>query len=127
MADAVGRALANFPEVRWTIRTRGSRVVAEAVVRRSADIDAFLGKLKSIDGVLSHEYHVVAKRFKDAPRALLSGSLSAAVTCFECGKAIEGKPIKLLIGGRHHYLCCPSCERLYRERYSKIKAAARED
>ncbi len=126
-ADAVGRALAKFPEVRWTIRTRGSRVVAEGVLPRSTDIDGFLRKVKSTDGVLSCEYHVAAKRFKDAPRALLSGSLSATVTCFECGKAIEGKPIKLLIGGRNHYLCCPSCERLYRERYTKIRAAAGDD
>lgn len=124
VADSVGQALAKFPEVRWTIRTSGSRVVAEAVLPPSTGIDAFLGKVKAIDGVRSSEHFVAAKRFKDAPRALISGALSAVVACFECGKLIEGEPLKLRLGGRNHYLCCKSCERLYEERYRKIRNAA---
>lgn len=124
-ADIVGRVLAKFPEVRWTIQTGASRLIAEAVLRSSKDIDPFLGRLKSIEGVLSFEHHVAVRRFKEAPRAILSGALSTTVACFECGQSIEGEPIRLRLEGRLHYLCCPSCEHLYKERYSRIRAAAR--
>ena len=124
-ADAVGRALAKFPEIRWTIRTRGSRLVAEAVLRRTTGLSALLRKVKSTDGVLATQHHVAEKRFKDAPRAVLSTALSATVACFECGKSIEGQPIKLRLGGRTHYLCCTSCERLYRERYVRMQTASK--
>src|SRR5437899_1966858 len=68
--------------------------------------------------------HVAAKRFKEAPRVILSGPLSTTVACLECGQAIDGEPIKLRLEGRIHYVCCPSCEQLYKERYFRIKAAA---
>jgi DNA-binding Lrp family transcriptional regulator len=124
-ADTVGRVLAKLPEVRWTIRTDASRLIAEAVLRSSKGVDPFLERLRSIEGVVSLEHHVAAKRFKEAPRAILSGALSTTVACFECGQAIEGEPIRLRLEGRIHYLCCPSCEQLYEERYSRIRAAAR--
>jgi Lrp/AsnC family transcriptional regulator, leucine-responsive regulatory protein len=124
-AETVGRVLAKIPEVRWTIQTGASKIIAEAVLRSSKGVDPFLERLRSIGGVLSFEQHVAAKQFKEAPRAILSGPLSTTVACFECGQSIEGEPIKLRLEGRIHYLCCPSCEHLYKERYSRIKAAAR--
>ena len=45
------------------------------------------------------------------------------VACFECGKPIDGQPVKLRLDGRVHYLCCSSCERLYQERYDRVQAA----
>jgi len=125
MADEVGQRLARLPEVRWTIRTDRSRIVAEAVLPTSRGHKAFLRRVRSVDGVISTTHHVAARRFKDTPRAVLSGPLSAAVACFECGKPIEGEPVKIRMEGRAHYLCCGSCERLYRVRFARIKAAVR--
>lgn len=122
--DAVGRALAKLPETRWTIRTRESRLVAEAVLPRAGALLALLRKVKSIDGVRALQHHVSEKGFKDAPRVVLSPDMSATVPCFECDKSIEGQPVKIRLGGRTHYLCCTSCERLYRARYAKLQAAA---
>ena len=51
--------------------------------------------------------------------------LQRTLICFQCRKVIEGEPIKLKMDGRDHYLCCRSCEKLYTEKYAKIKAAAR--
>jgi Lrp/AsnC family transcriptional regulator, leucine-responsive regulatory protein len=124
-ADTVGRTLAKLPEVRWTIRTGSSRLIAEAVLRSAKSVQPFLRKLQSIEGVVSFEHYVAGKRFKESPRAILSGPLSTTVACFECGQAIDGEPIKLRLEGRTHYVCCPSCEQLYRERYARIRAAAR--
>jgi len=124
-ADAVGDALAAMDEVRWAARARGSRVLAEAVVPRQEQVDVFLEKVEEIDGVMEYEHHVATKRLKEVPRAVVSDRLSTTLICFQCRKVIEGEPIKLKMDGRDHYLCCRSCEKLYTERYAKIKAAAR--
>ena len=124
-ADVVGDALAAMEEVRWAARARGSRVLAEAVLPRQERVDAFLEKLEGIDGVLEYEHHVATKRLKGLPRAVVTDRLSTTLICFQCRKVIEGEPIKLKMDGRDHYLCCRSCEKLYTERYAKIKAAAR--
>ena len=120
-ADAVGKALASMPEIRWTVRTRGSRILAEAVLLPSDSVDVLLDKIRRLNGVVSVESHAAVKRFKDAPRAILSEGVSATILCFECGKEIDGAAVTLTLDGRKHYLCCTSCERLYRERYARIK------
>ena len=124
-ADSVGKALAAMPEIRWTVRAEGARVLAEAVLRAAESVEAFLGRVRRLDGVLGLESYRAVKGFKDAPRAVIAPGLTATLRCFECGKAIEGEPVKLKLDGRNHYLCCRSCEKLYAERYSKIRAAAK--
>ncbi len=121
-ADAVGAALAAMPEVRWAVRTRGSRVLSEAVLPHAGLVDAFLERVEGVGGILEYGHHIATKRLKDEPRAVISDGLSTTLICFQCRKVIEGEPIKLKMDGRDHYVCCRSCERLYLERYEKIKA-----
>jgi len=68
--------------------------------------------------------HAVWKGPKDTPLAVISDGASEAVDCFECGQPIEGAPVRIRMDGRVHYLCCTSCERLYRDRYEKIRSLA---
>jgi len=123
--DSVGDSVAAFPEVRWASRSRGSRIIAEAVVSRQELVDELLQHVEAVDGVLDYEHHIATKRLKDAPRAVITDRLSTTLICFQCRKVIEGEPIKLKMDGRDHYLCCPSCEKLYTEKYQKLKGAAR--
>lgn len=123
--DSVGKALAAMPGVRWTVRTEGARIVAEAVLRAAESVDAFIGRVRRLDGVLGLESYLAVKRFKDAPRAVIAPGITATLSCFECGKAIEGEHVKLKLDGRNHYLCCRPCEKLYVERYARIKTAAK--
>ena len=122
--DSVGAAIVKLPEVRWTVTSAGSSIVAEAVLRRTDAVRPFLKKVRAIGGVLAVESHVASKALKDAPLAVIADDASAAIECFECGKSIEGVPIRIRLDGRVHYLCCTSCERLYRERYGKIRSLA---
>jgi len=123
--DQVGESLSAMPEVRWAARTRGSRILAEAVLPRQELVDGLLERVESVDGILDYEHHIATKRLKDAPRAVITDRMSTTLICFQCRKVIEGEPIKLKMDGRDHYLCCRSCEKLYTERYAKIKAAAK--
>lgn len=124
-ADRVSDALTAMPRIRWALQTKGSRIVAEAVLLRSEDVGRFQEEIESLAGVIACEPLVATKPLKDEPRATLSDRLTATIPCFECGREIEGVPVRWKKDGRTHYLCCTSCETLYRERYTKIKAAAR--
>ncbi len=123
-ADLVGAALAAMPEVRWATRTRGSRILAEAVLASEGLVDGFLERVEGVGGIIEYGHHIGTRRLKDEPRAVVSDGLSTTLICFQCRKVIEGEPIKLKMDGRDHYLCCRSCEKLYVERYEKIKAGS---
>ena len=124
-ADTVGSSLSSMPEVRSASRTRGSRIVVEAVLNDESLLDGLLEKIESVDGIVDYEHYVATKRLKQEPHAVISDRLQATLICFQCRKVIDGEPIKLKMDGRDHYLCCRSCEKLYTERYTKIKAAAK--
>lgn len=124
-AEPVGTALASMAEIRWASRTRGSRILAEAVLNDESLLNLLLEKIESLDGIVDYDHYVSTKRLKEEPRAVLSDRLRTTLICFQCRKVIEGEPIKLKMDGRDHYLCCRSCEKLYTERYAKIKAAAK--
>src|SRR3990172_7135477 len=124
-AEAVGTSLASMPEIRWASRTRGSRILAEAVLNNEGLFDGLLEKIESLNGIVDYDHYVTTKRLKEEPRAVISDRLRTTLICFQCRKEIEGEPIKLKMDGRDHYLCCRSCEKLYTEKYAKIKAAAR--
>jgi DNA-binding Lrp family transcriptional regulator len=124
-AGRVSAALAAMPEVRWAFEAQESRIVAEAVLSRRADIRRFHREIESIPGVAACEHFVATNQLKVQPRATLPNRLTATIPCFECGREIEGEPVRWRKDGRTHYLCCTSCEKLYKERYAKIKAAAR--
>lgn len=88
-------------------------------------LDALLQKVKTLGGVVDYDHYVASKRLKSEPLAVISDRLRTTLICFQCRKVIEGEPIKLKMDGRDHYLCCRSCEKLYTEKYAKIRAAAR--
>lgn len=123
-AEAVGTSLASMPEIRWASRTRGSRIVAEAVLNNEGLFDGLLEKIESLNGIVDYDHYVTTKRLKEEPRAVISDRLRTTLICFQCRKEIEGEPIKLKMDGRDHYLCCRSCEQLYSERYERIKVNA---
>jgi len=124
-AEKVSAALAAMPQVRWAFQAPESRIVAEAVLSREEDTQRFRKGIESLAGVIACEDFVATSQLKDEPRATLSNRLTATIPCFECGREIEGEPVRWKKDGRTHYLCCTSCEKLYKERYAKIKAAAR--
>ena len=124
-ADAVGTALADLREVRWSVRTEDDRVVGEAVLEDATGVEPLVWRVRGIEGVRDVAHDVAARAYKDAPRAVIAPGVAALLRCFECGKVIEGEPVRWRADGRVHYLCCPSCEKLYRARYGRIRAEAR--
>jgi DNA-binding Lrp family transcriptional regulator len=121
----VASALAEIEEVRRVMTAQGPRVVALATVAHQENVDRLLERVSQVPDVLDYEHLVVASVVKDVSTALITEGLSTTLICFQCKDLIHGEPIKVRMDRRDHYFCCHSCEKLYVERYRRIKEAAR--
>lgn len=121
--EEVAKELAKLDGVRRVTIARSGRIIADATVVDRRDIDVLLECVASLPDVVDCEHFVGVRTIKEEPRAVLADSLTTTLICFQCKGPILGEPIKLRMDGRDHFLCCHSCERLYLEKYKKLKAA----
>lgn len=49
-----------------------------------------------------------------------------AIECVECGRAIHDEGVTVEIEEKRYYLCCTSCESLFRERYRELEDGIEE-
>lgn len=122
--ETVAKELAKHDWARRILATRDGRILIDATVVDRRDVDAVLETVASLPDVVDCEHFTGLRTVKEEPRALVTDSLTTSLICFQCKGPIKGEPIKLRMDERDHYLCCHSCERLYVERYKKLKAAA---
>lgn len=120
--NEVAAQLCSMEQVRKLFILRGSRLMGEVVLGGPRSVDGFLESLAKIPGVVEYDHFISTSRLKDEPSAIVEDSLVAVLQCFECHKMIEGEPVRKKMDGKDHYFCCRSCEKLYVEKYRKIKA-----
>lgn len=123
-AEEMATAIAKHEWARRVTVAHSGWVLVDATVVNRADIDEVLETISGLPDVIDCTHHVTVHTVKEEPRALLTDSLTTTLICFECKGPIKGEPIKIKMDGRDHYLCCHSCERLYLQKYEKLKAAA---
>src|SRR6267143_2813041 len=105
-------------------RIRVSVPTISARVSNLIQLGIITGFHAAVDSGRLKPARVASKAREDSPRVVIADGATVAIDCFECGQPIEGVPVRIRIDGRIHYLCCTSCERLYRERYEKIRSLA---
>lgn len=123
--NAVAARIAESGSARRVLVGRPGWILVDATAVRRDEVERILGAVSSIPGVVDVQEYVGLTTVKDEPVALLSNRLSTSLVCFECKGPIHGEPVKVRRDGRYHYFCCHSCERLYLEKYDRIKAGAR--
>ena len=123
-AEKVAKELARRERVRRVSVAHSGWVVADATVPNREEVDQLLEEVAGLEDVVDCQHYVNVRTLKDVPRALVTDSLTTTLICFQCKGPIKGEPIKIRMDGRDHYLCCHSCERLYVEKYEKMKAGA---
>src|SRR5437667_2823456 len=111
------------------------RALARRIGVSVPTISARVSNLLHLGVITGFHASIDPGRFKKAPgaprglkesrRVVIADGTSLAVDCFECGQSIDGVPVRIRMDGRTHYLCCTSCEQLYRERYERIRSLAR--
>ncbi len=124
-AEAVARTIADFGWARRVLLGKPGWILVDATMVRREEVDDVRQEIARLPNVVDVQTYVGLRTVKDEPAAALAGRLSTSVTCFECRGPIHGEPIRVRRDGRYHYFCCHTCERLYLEKYGRIRAAAR--
>ncbi len=122
--DRVAQALARFPWARRVTVARSGRILVDGTALDPRELDAALEAVAALPGVVEVDDYVAVRTVKEEPRAILADRAATPLSCFECRGPIAGAPVKHRIDGRTAYFCCRSCERLYLERYARIKERA---
>jgi Lrp/AsnC family leucine-responsive transcriptional regulator len=84
----------------------------------------FLESLGQIPEVLKMDNSMVLRTAKESPRAALTDEAGLMIRCYYCGHVISDEGVKIKLDGKYHYLCCSVCEKMYREKYEKLKRSA---
>ncbi len=84
----------------------------------------FLERLAQIPEIVRMDNSMVMKVPKEDPRAALTDEAGLMIRCYYCGHMMKDEGVKIKLDGKYHYLCCSVCERLYREKYDKLKKQA---
>ncbi len=124
--EAVAEKIAQSPWARRVLTGPPGWILVDATVVRREHLDRIHNEVSALPDVVDVQDYRGLRTVKDEPSALLSDHLSTSLVCFECKGPIHGEPVKVRRDGRYHYFCCHSCERLYLEKYGRVKAAARK-
>ncbi len=84
----------------------------------------FLESLAQVPEIVKMDNSMVMRVPKESPRAALTDEAGLLIRCYYCGHMMKDEGIKIKLDGKYHYLCCSVCEKLYREKYDKLKKSA---
>ena len=84
----------------------------------------FLESLASVPEITRMDNSMVMRVPKESPRAALTDEAGLLIRCYYCGHMMKDEGVKIKLDGKYHYLCCTVCERLYREKYERLKKSA---
>ncbi len=124
-AEEVAARIAQFPWARRVLTGRPGSILVEVTAVHAEEVTGIARSVASLPGVREVRKYGGLRMVKDEPAAVLGGYLTASVACFECKGPIHGDPVKVRRDGRYHYFCCHTCERLYLDRYARIRTASR--
>jgi DNA-binding Lrp family transcriptional regulator len=113
--DSVVDALRALDSVEYLIQTCDARVTA-LVHLSGTDLREYIVGALDDHTLLSYEV-------RDAVEVDWNpqlGTTGFEVTCAECKRSIHGEEITIETDDRTYYLCCSSCESLFRDRYERF-------
>ncbi len=84
----------------------------------------FLEALGQVPEIMKMDNSMVLRTAKESPRAALTDEAGLLIRCYYCGHVIKDEGVKIKLDGKYHYLCCIVCEKMYREKYEKMKKSA---
>jgi DNA-binding Lrp family transcriptional regulator len=101
-----------------------SRVLCILAFFNQMKYQKFLESLAQISEIVRMDNSMVMRVPKESPRAALTDEAGLLIRCYYCGHMMKDEGVKIKLDGKYHYLCCSVCERLYREKYEKLKKSA---
>ncbi|MBN1678284.1 MAG: AsnC family transcriptional regulator [Candidatus Thermoplasmatota archaeon] len=101
-----------------------SRILCMLSFYNQSKYQKFLESLAQVPEILRMDNSMVMKVPKESPRAALTDEAGLMIRCYYCGHMMKDEGVKIKLDGKYHYLCCSVCEKLYREKYEKLKKSA---
>jgi len=101
-----------------------SRVMCILSFYNQIKYQRFLESLASVPEITRMDNSMVMRVPKESPRAALTDEAGLLIRCYYCGHMMKDEGVKIKLDGKYHYLCCSVCEKLYREKYEKLKRSA---
>src|SRR4030042_1055820 len=101
-----------------------SRILCILAFFNQTKYQKFLESLGKISEIVRMDNSMVMRVPKESPRAALTDEPGLLIKCYYCGHMMRDEGGKLKLDGKYHYLCCSVCEKLYREKYEKLKKSA---
>jgi hypothetical protein len=101
-----------------------SRVLCILSFYNQIKYQKFLESLSQVPEIVRMDNSMVMRVPKENPRAALTDEAGLLLRCYYCGHMMKDEGVKIKLDGKYHYLCCSVCEKLYREKYEKLKKSA---
>ena len=101
-----------------------SRILCILSFYNQTKYQRFLESLAQVPEIVKMDNSMVMRVPKESPRAALTDEAGLLIRCYYCGHMMKDEGIKIKLDGKYHYLCCSVCEKLYREKYEKLKKSA---
>ena len=122
--DKVAERIKDEEIVRQIYVLSDSRLLCILSFYNQIKYQRFLESLGQVPEIVTMDNSMVMKVPKEAPRAALTDEAGLLIRCYYCGHMMKDEGIKIKLDGKYHYLCCSVCEKLYREKYDKLKKSA---
>jgi len=122
--DKVVEKIKNQELVRQIYVLSDSRVMCILSFYNQIKYQRFLESLASVPEITRMDNSMVMRVPKESPRAALTDEAGLLIKCYYCGHMMKDEGVKIKLDGKYHYLCCSVCEKLYREKYEKLKKSA---
>jgi DNA-binding Lrp family transcriptional regulator len=122
--DKVVERIKHDEIVRQVYILSDSRILCMLSFYNQMKYQRFLEALGQIPEIVKMDNSMVLRTAKESPRAALTDEAGLLIRCYYCGHVITDEGVKIKLDGKYHYLCCPVCEKMYREKYEKLKRSA---
>lgn len=119
--DAVVESLAEVDSIACVLQAFEPRVTVHAFLD-DRELEALLDDVLDQQSIRDYEVRKVASSTW-SPRV---DEADLALECVQCGKPIRGDGVSVETEERRYYLCCPSCESLFKEEYGELRTAAED-
>ncbi len=122
--DRVVERIKDDELVRQIYTLSDSRILCIVSFYNQIKYQRFLESMAQVPEVHRMDNSMIMRVPKELPRAALTDEAGLLIRCYYCGHMMADEGIKIKLDGRYHYLCCTVCEKLYREKYEKMKKSA---
>jgi len=111
-------------QVRSLFLLSNGKIMLHCTFTETHLINDFVRRLGDVPEIMEYEIANIIGVVREGPRALVKPGLSVVMQCAYCRKDIRDEGVKVRLGGRDHYLCCPTCAKAFQEKFSQTKDKA---